>query len=76
LYLYYNACARAKAVNQFNEELRGYKQELEPEKLVFREKNAYDAYFVVKISPKRGRTVTSNGEAISQYIKGCGIKVF
>ena len=34
LHLYYNARARAKAVDQFNEELMGYKQELESENLV------------------------------------------
>ena len=32
LHLYYNAHARAKAVDQFTEELMGYKQELESEK--------------------------------------------
>lgn len=68
LHLYYNAHARAKAVDQFTEELMEYKQELESKKLVSEHQKAYDTYFVVKTSPKRGRKVTYNGEAISQYI--------
>ena len=59
---------RAKAVDQFTEELMEYKQELESKKLVSEHQKAYDTYFVVKTSPKRGRKVTYNGEAISQYI--------
>jgi transposase len=68
LHLYYNARARAKAVDQFNEELMGYKHELESENLVSGHQKAYDTYFVVKTFPKRGRKVTYNEEAVSQYI--------
>ena len=46
----------------------GYKQELESENLVSGHQKAYDTYFIVKTSPKRGRKVTYNGEAVSQYI--------
>jgi hypothetical protein len=68
LHLYYNAHARAKAVDQFNEELVGYKQELESGHMIDGHQEAYNTFCVVKTSPKRGRKVTYNMEAVSQYI--------
>jgi len=68
LHLYYNAHARAKAVDQFNELLVDYKQELESGNLISEHQVAYDRYFVVKTSPKRGKKVSYNVDAISQYI--------
>ena len=54
LHLYYNAYARAVAVDRFNEELVGYKGELESGDLVKEHSNAYDTFFVIKTTPKRG----------------------
>lgn len=68
LHLYYNARARANAVDIFNEKLVGYKQELESEKLNNDHKDAYEAFFVIKKTPKRGLRVSYNHEAVSQYI--------
>jgi len=51
LHLYYNARARAKVVDQFNEELMEYKQELESENLISEHQKAYNTYFFVKTSP-------------------------
>lgn len=68
LHLYYNAKARANAVDGFNEDLVRYREELESGKLISGHQEAYDTFFVVKTSPKRGRKVTYNTEEISQYI--------
>lgn len=68
LHLYYNAHARASAVDQFTEELVGYKEELESGKLVNAHQEAYDAFFVIKTTPKRGLQVSYNTETVRQYI--------
>ena len=68
LHLYYNAYARAVAVDRFNEELMEYKEELESGKLVSKHQEAYDTFFVVKTTPKRGMKVSYNNEEVEQYI--------
>lgn len=68
LHLYYNASQRANAVDRFNEELVSYKEELESGTLVKEHQEAYDAFFMIKTTPKRGTKVSYNNEAISQYI--------
>ena len=68
LHLYYNAQLRAKAVDQFNEALVGYKQELESDNLDNLHQEAYSTFFIVKTSPKRGKKVSYNMDAVSQYI--------
>jgi len=45
-----------------------YKEELESGKLINEHQEAYDTYFLVKTTPKRGVNVSYNDEAISQYI--------
>lgn len=69
LHLYYNAQMRANAVDQFNEDLVLYKKELESGQLVDEHKEAYDTFFEVKTTPKRGRKVSYNDETVNQYIK-------
>lgn len=69
LHLYYNAKARAEAMDQFNEDLVTYKHELESGKTNAKHQDAYDAFFTITITPKRGMKVTYNMEAISQHIK-------
>jgi len=68
LHLYFNAHARADAVDQFTEELVGYKKELESGELVQGHQEAYDAFFVTKTTPKRGVKVSYNTQAVNQYI--------
>jgi transposase len=68
LHLYYNAHARANAVDKFSEELVGYKKELESGKLINANQEAYDTFFVVKTTPKRGIQVSYNTQAVNQYI--------
>ena len=75
LHLYYNAQRRAIAVDRFNEELLVYKEELEAGRAVTEHQKAYDTFFVIKTTPKRGVKVTYNDEAISQYIsRYCGFQ--
>lgn len=69
LHLYYNAHARANAVDKFTEELIEYKRELEAEKPVTAHQEAYNDFFVIKTTPKRGVQVSYNTEAVNQYIK-------
>jgi transposase len=68
LHLYYNAHARADAVDRFTEELVGYKEELESGSLISEHEEAYSEFFVVKNTPKRGIKVSYNSEAVAQYI--------
>ena len=68
LHLYYNAHARATAVDRFTEELVGYKDELESGKLISSHQEAYDAFFVIKTTPKKGLQVSYNTETVRQYI--------
>jgi len=68
LHLYYNALARANAVDRFSEELLGYKEELESGKLISEHQEAYDTFFVMKTTPKRGVKVSYDTEAVNQYI--------
>lgn len=68
LHLYYNAHARAGAVDRFTEELISYKKELESGETINAHQEAYDTFFVIKTTPKRGTQVTYNDLAVSQYI--------
>jgi len=68
LHLYYNASMRASSVDRFSEKLVIYKEELESKKLTLEHQEAYDAFFVIKTTPKKGMKVSYNNEAISQYI--------
>ncbi len=68
LHLYYNAHARATAVDQFTEELVEYKKELESGDLMNAHQEAYETFFVIKTTPKRGTQVLYNDQAVSQYI--------
>jgi transposase len=68
LHLYYNAHARANAVDQFTEELIGYKKELESGNPLNAHQEAYDNFFVMKTTPKRGLQVSYNTQAVNQYI--------
>lgn len=75
LHLYYNAHARAGAVDQFNEELMRYKEELESGQLIKEHQKSYDSFFVIKTTPKRGMKVSYNTQAIDQQIsRYCGFQ--
>jgi len=46
----------------------GYKAELESGKINEKHREAYDAFFIITRTPKRGMKVTYNQEAVSQHI--------
>ena len=69
LHLYYNAQMRAKAIDQFNEDLVQYKEELESGQLVDAHQVAYDTFFVIKTTPKRGTKISYDDAAVNRYIK-------
>jgi transposase len=68
LHLYYNARKRADAVDHFNEKLVKYKEELESGKLVTDHQEAYEEFFFVKTTAKRGTKVSYNTESVGRYI--------
>lgn len=68
LHLYYNAVSRAAAVDKFNALLVRYKKELESGKLIDEHQEAYNDFFVIKTTKKRGTQVSYNMRAVTQYI--------
>jgi len=68
LHLYYNVGNRARAIDTFNEALVEYRQELESGHLQAAHQKAYDEFFIVKTTPKRGPKVSFNTEAINHHI--------
>src|SRR6185437_8147328 len=69
LHLYHNAITRANAVNKFNAELLSYKEELESGNTIAAHQDAYDEFFIITTTPKRGRTISYNSHTINQYVK-------
>lgn len=69
LHLYYHAHKRAHAIDRFNKELMGYKKELEDNRPNQSHQKAYDEFFIIKTTPKRGRTVSFNQDVIQKHIK-------
>lgn len=68
IHLYYNARARADAIDQFNEELFEYKRELESDKPIATHQEAYDTFFILKTTPKQGLKVSFNMAEINRHI--------
>jgi hypothetical protein len=68
LHLYYNDLIRSEAVNRFNRQLLDCKEELESGKPMAEHQEIYDSFFAITATPARGKKVTYNSEAVSQYI--------
>lgn len=69
LHLYYNAVTRANAVIKLHADLLRYKEELESDNTITSHQEAYDEFFIIKTTPKRGKIISYNSHAINQYIK-------
>jgi len=69
LHLYYNPHVRANAIDSFNEELLIYKEELASGRPHSKHQWAYDEFFIIKTTPKRGMKVTFNTTAVARHIK-------
>jgi hypothetical protein len=68
LHLYYNDLIRSEAVNRFNRQLLDCKDELEYGKPKAEHQDIYDSFFVITATPVRGKKVSYNAEAVSQFI--------
>lgn len=69
LHLYYKPHARANAIDSFNEKLLEYKKELENGQPNSKHQDAYDEFFIIKNTPKRGLKVIFNETAVQKHIK-------
>jgi transposase len=67
LHIYYNAKRAAEAYDDFMTKLLGWKEDLEAGKIDERDKEPYAKFFHVKETPKRGRKVTYNQQAIEEH---------
>lgn len=68
LHLYYNPYLRACDIDKFNAKLIMYKTELESGKLIKEHQEAYDTFFTISTTPKRGTKVIYNKESVRTYI--------
>jgi transposase len=69
LHIYYNPHVQAEALDQFNRDLLTYKEELESGQTDPKHQGAYDKFFTITTTPKRGKKVAYNKDVISQHIK-------
>ena len=67
VHVYYNSHVSAAAFDKFTEELLTYKEELESGQLVKNHEEYYKCYFIIKETPKRGRKVQYNNQAIQKH---------
>ena len=67
VHLYFNAKKAAETYDDFTRELLTYREELEQDRPVAEHKEAYDQFFFVKRTPKRGLKVAYNVPAIEAY---------
>jgi transposase len=67
LQLYFNNHQAADAHDGFIDELLTYREELESSKRIAEHEDAYQQYFIMKETPKRGLQVKYNDEAIAAH---------
>jgi transposase len=67
LHIYYNMKANAEDFDGFNDKLIDWKEELESGNPDDRHTEYYEKFFHVKETPKRGRKVTYNQDAIDEH---------
>lgn len=73
VHIYYNAERSAADFDAFTRKLLALKEELELNNIVEAHETLYERYFLVKETPKRGRTVEFNNQAIQKHRKRyCG----
>ena len=66
-HIYYDSARRAEHIASLFSSLQRWEDELVREDLKEKNQWAYDEYFTVKATPKRGRQVRRNQEAINAY---------
>lgn len=67
-HIYFDPTRKNKIVNDFMHRLQRCKCELEANDIYEKNKHMYERYFVVKDTPKKGRVVEYNDQAIQDYI--------
>lgn len=68
-HVFFDAARKSKVIDDFMRRLRRCKDELVDGKLVERNKSMYETYFRVTETPKRGRVVEYNDQAINDFIE-------
>ena len=69
VHVYYNALASLTDYDSFLNKMHQWEEELKTDKLIEAHEAYYEAYFVVKTTPKRGRQISYNQDAINGYKK-------
>ena len=68
-HVFFDAARKTKVIDDFMRRLRRCKDELEDGKTVERNKTMYETYFRVTDTPKRGRVVEYNDQAVNGFIE-------
>lgn len=68
-HIYYDPIRRDKVVAGFMQKLRGCMDELIAGTVLESHKDLYEKYFIVTDTPKRGRKVAYNDEALKEYLE-------
>lgn len=69
-HLYFDPERNQREISAFMAKLERCRVELEAEKPIEKNRAFYEAYFTVKETPKRGRKVNVNGDAVNGFING------
>ena len=67
-HLYYDPARKEKVIAAFMMRLKKCRDELDSDKPVESHQKMYDTYFTIRDTPKRGRRVSYNDEAIDGYV--------
>lgn len=67
-HLYYDPARKEKVIATFMMKIKKCRDELDSQKPVEAHQKMYDTYFIIKDTPKRGRKITYNDQAIEEYI--------
>jgi len=68
-HIFFDAARKAKVIDDFMRRLRRCKDELEDNRQVEKNKTMYETYFHVTETPKRGRVVEYNDQAVNDFIE-------
>ena len=69
VHVYYNELAALTDYDSFLNKMSQWEEELKTDKLIEAHKIHYESYFIVKNTPKRGRQISYNQDAINGYKK-------
>lgn len=67
-HIYFDPARKETLTAAFMQKLQRYKEELDSNKPIEEHKSTYDKYFTIKETPKRGKKVSYNQDAIDEYL--------